>query len=314
MKAIGIVTDSHSSISQEEAENLGIFVLPMPFYIDGECFYEGVTLSKEEFFERQEAGAEIATSQPSPAEVMGIWEQALLEFEQILYMPLSSGLSGSYATAAAMAQDEKYAGRVIVVDHGRVATPLHQMVLDTLELIEVGRSAKEIKTILEEARNHMMIYIGVQTLEYLKRGGRITPAAAALGSVFHIKPVLRLDVGKLDSYKKCHGFIKARKTMLEAMRHDFETRFHDAYEMGALHLLAASSGTEEETKEWVKEVEDAFPGMHVMCDYLSLGISCHTGSGALGIGCAVKPEFVSRKRELEERQIIQPKAKGLKKQ
>lgn len=294
MKAIGIVTDSHSSISQEEAGKLGILVLPMPFYINGECYYEGVTLSREEFFERQAAGAEIATSQPSPGEVMEIWDRALLDFEQILYMPLSSGLSGSYATAAAMAQDEKYAGRVVVVDHGQVATPLHQMILDTLELVEAGYSAGKIKEILEEARNHMMIYIGVQTLEYLKRGGRITPAAAALGSVFNIKPVLKLDVGKLDSYKKCHGFAKARKTMLEAMRHDFETRFHDAYEKGELHLLAASSASKEETAEWVREMEDAFPGMHVMCDYLSLGISCHTGSGALGIGCAVKPEFACR--------------------
>jgi len=290
-KPIGIVTDSHSSISQEEAGRLGIFVLPMPFYIDGECTYEGVSLTREEFFKKQEAGADVSTSQPAPAEVMEIWDKALLEYEKVLYMPLSSGLSGSYATAAAMAMDEKYEGRVLVVDHGQIASPLHRLILDTLELIEKGYTAEEIKEIVEKAGERMMIYIGVQTLEYLKKGGRVTPAAAALGAVFNIKPVLKLETGKLDSFKKCHGFLKARKTMIDAMKHEIETRFKEAYEAGALNLLAASSATPEETEAWIHEIEEAFPGMDVFCDPLSLGICCHVGPGGLGIGCSVKPDF-----------------------
>lgn len=293
MKRTGIITDSHSSIGREEAERLGIRVLAMPFYIDGTCYYEGVTLSRETFFEKQRAGAEISTSQPSPAEVMALWDEALMEYETILYMPISSGLSGSFATAAALAQDEKYEGRVFVVDHGQVATPLHRMVLDALELVEKGYPASEIKEILEKAREQMLIYIGVQTLEYLKRGGRITPAAAALGAVFNIRPVLRLETGKLDAYKKCHGFLKARKTMIETMQQELKTRFQRAAEAGMLYLLAASSASAEETENWRREIETAFPGLPLMLDELSLGVSCHIGEGGLGIGLSVKPEFAA---------------------
>ena len=291
MKSIGIVTDSHSSISQEEGARLGIYVLPMPFYIDGVCSYEGVNLTRAEFFEKQAAGAEVSTSQPSPADVMEIWDRALEEYEKILYMPLSSGLSSSCATAAAMAQDEKYEGRVLVVDHGQVASPLHQLILDTLELIDKGFTAEEIKELLEKSGDKMMIYIGVQTLEFLKKGGRVTPAAAALGSVFNIKPVLKLQTGKLDSFKKCHGFVKARKTMIEAMKQEIETKFKEPYEAGAVHILAAGSASDEETESWLHEIREAFSGQQVMYDPLSLGICCHIGPGGLGIGCAVKPDY-----------------------
>jgi len=291
MRPIGIITDSHSSITQEEAKRLGIWVLPMPFYIDGECYLEGVNLTREEFFEKLESGSTIATSQPSPADVCDVWDWALKEFEKVLYMPLSSGLSGSCETAMALARDEQYEGRVLVVDHGQIATPLHQLILDTLELIEKGYSAETIKEILESGKDRMMIYIGVETLEYLKRGGRVTPAAAAIGSVLNIKPVLKLETGKLDSYKKCRGFAKAKRTMIDAMKNDIETRFADAMADGKLHLLAASSANEAETEAWVQEIEAAFPGMKVFCDPLSLGVSCHTGTGALGIGCAVVPDY-----------------------
>ncbi|MBE5972020.1 MAG: DegV family protein [Lachnoclostridium sp.] len=291
MRSIGIITDSHSSITQEEAKNLGIWVLPMPFYIDGECYLEGINLTREQFFEKLENGSVITTSQPSPADVCDVWDWALKEFEKVLYMPLSSGLSGSCETAMALARDEEYEGRVFVVDHGQIATPLHQLVLDTIELIEKGYSAEKIKEILEKSKDRMMIYIGVETLEYLKRGGRVTPAAAAIGGVLNIKPVLKLETGKLDSFKKCRGFGKVKKTMIEAMKHDIETRFADAMADGKLHLLAASSANEEETKAWVEEIEAAFPGMKVFCDPLSLGVSCHTGTGALGIGCAVVPDY-----------------------
>ncbi|MBR0307103.1 MAG: DegV family protein [Lachnospiraceae bacterium] len=291
MKSIGIITDSHSGITQEEAKQLGIWVLPMPFYIDGECYLEGINLTREEFFEKLEGGSAIATSQPSPADVCDVWDWALKEFEKVLYLPLSSGLSGSCETAMALARDEQYEGKILVVDHGQISTPLHQMVLDTLELIEKGFSAEQIKEILESGKDRMMIYIGVETLEYLKRGGRVTPAAAAIGSVLNIKPVLKLETGKLDSFKKCRGFSKVKKTMIEAMKQEMDTKFADALADGQLRLLAASSADKEETENWVKEIEDAFPGMKVFCDPLSLGVSCHTGAGALGIGCSVAPEY-----------------------
>ena len=291
MKSIGIITDSHSGITQEEAKQLGIWVLPMPFYIDGECYLEGINLTREEFFEKLEGGSAIATSQPSPADVCDVWDWALKEFEKVLYLPLSSGLSGSCETAMALARDEQYEGKILVVDHGQISTPLHQMVLDTLELIEKGYSAEQIKEILESGKDRMMIYIGVETLEYLKRGGRVTPAAAAIGSVLNIKPVLKLETGKLDSFKKCRGFSKVKKTMIEAMKQEMDTRFADALADGQLRILAASSADKEETENWVKEIEDAFPGMKVFCDPLSLGVSCHTGAGALGIGCSVAPEY-----------------------
>lgn len=290
MKPIGVVTDSHSGITQQEAKRLGVLVLPMPFYIDGQCCYEDISLTREEFFEKLDSGADISTSQPSPAEVLGLWDRALKEYEKIIYMPISSGLSGSCATAAALAQEKPYVGRVFVVDNGRVATLLHRAVLDCLELIEEGYSAEEIRKILEEARDQMVIYVGVDTLEHLKKGGRITAAAALLGTVLNIKPVLRFDVGILDSFKKCRGFVKVKKTMIEAMEHDMETRFREAKERGELYLLAATSASKEETRAWVEEIREAFPGMEVLCDPLSLGVSCHIGYGGLGIGCSVRPK------------------------
>lgn len=289
MESIGILTDSHSGISQEETERLGIRVLPMPFYVDGRCCYENVSLTRDEFFERMAAGAEISTSQPSPADVMKLWDAALAEYEKVLYIPISSGISGSYATAFALAEDAPYEGRVLVVDSGRVATPLHRMVLDALELRDEGYPAEKIREILEENRDKMTIFVGVQTLENLKKGGRISPAAAALGTILNIKPVLQFDVGTLDVYKKCRGFLKAKKSMLEAMKYEIENRFREWYEKGELFLMAASSASEEETKEWVREIQEEFPGMDVMCDYLTLGISCHIGQGGLGIACACRP-------------------------
>ena len=290
MRPIGIITDSHSSITQAQAKELGILVLPMPFEIGEDQFYEDVTLTREQFFQKLDLGARIATSQPSMADVMAIWDKALKDYEQVLYIPISSGLSGSCATAFAMAQAEPYAGRVLVVDNGRVSTPLHRSILDALELIEEGYKAEQIKAILEEARDKMVIYVGVQTLEHLKNGGRITPATAALGTILNIKPVLRFDVGTLDTFKKCRGFAKAKKTMLEAIRHDLDTRFKEWYDRGEIYLLAASSSSKDDTEQWVLEIQEAFPDLPVMCDDLSLGVSCHIGYGGLGIGLSCRPK------------------------
>ena len=290
MRPIGIITDSHSSITQAQAEELGILVLPMPFEIGDEQFFEDVTLTREQFFQKLDSGARISTSQPSLADVMAIWDKALERYEQALYIPISSGLSGSCATASAMAQEDPYAGRILVVDNGRVSTPLHRSILDALELIQEGYTAGQIKEILEEARDKMVIYVGVQTLEHLKNGGRITPATAALGTILNIKPVLKFDVGTLDTFKKCRGFTKAKKTMLEAIRHDLDTRFKAWYDRGEVYLLAASSSSKEDTDQWVREIREAFPDLDVMCDDLSLGVSCHIGYGGLGIGISCRPK------------------------
>ena len=290
MKPIGIVTDSHSSITPGAAKQLGIVVLPMPFYFGDECFYENTTLTRDAFFERLSEGETVSTSQLSPMAVTDAWDEALKEYEKILYLPLSSGLSGACGVAMAMAQDEPYEGRVLVVDNGRVSTPLHSSILDALELIEAGYTAEEIKKALEDSRDRMVVYIGVDTLEYLKKGGRITPAAAMLGGVLNIKPILRVTVEKLDAFKKCRGFVKARKQMIESIREDLETTFKEEHERGEVRLLAATSAGEEETAQWVKEIEAAFPGMEVLCDNLSLGVCCHTGPGALGIGLSCKPK------------------------
>ena len=294
MKKIGIVTDSHSSISQGEAKRLEIKVLPMPFYVEEECYYENVTLSREDFFEKLKCGVTVTTSQPSPAEVMKIWDEALKEFDQILYIPISSGLSGSCQTANMLASEESYEGKVFVVDNGRVSTLMHRSVLDALEMIEEGYSAAEIKQMLEESRANMVIYIGVETLENLKRGGRIKPSVAAIGTLLNIKPILKFDVGTLDSFKKCRGFAKARQGMIEAIKNDLEVTFKEYADKNEVYLVAASSAPDEITKDWIAQIEEAFPDMEVLCDDLSLGVSCHIGYGGLGIGLSCRPRRIKK--------------------
>ena len=288
-KTIGIATDSHSSIAPDVARDLGVRVLPMPFTIDGTCYYEDVTLSREDFFAHQAAGKEIGTSQPAPADVLALWEEMLTEYESILYLPISSGLSGACQTALLLSEDEPYAGRVFVVDNGRVATPLHRSILDALELIDKGLSAGEIKAALEAAKEDMVIYIAVVTLEYLKKGGRVSPTVAAVGTLLNIKPILHVTTGKLEAFKKARGMVKARETMLEAIRSDLAIRFQDAHARDEVSLMAAGSGTPEQTAAWIAQIEAAFPGMPVLYDDLSLGVSCHTGQGALGVGLSCKP-------------------------
>ena len=220
---------------------------------------------------------------------MEAWREALSECETVLYMPISSGLSGSCNTARMLATEEEFEGKVFVVDNGRVATPMHRSILDALELIEEGYSAQEVQLMLETAGDKMSIYIAVETLEHLKKGGRITPATAAIGTVLNIKPILKLNTGVLETYKNSRGMKKARQEMLAAMKHDFEVTFKDYADKGDVYLMAASSADEATTQEWIEEIKAYFPGMEVLCDDLSLGICCHTGEGALGIGCSCRP-------------------------
>lgn len=290
MKTVGIMTDSHSGIRPEEAERLGIFVLPMPFYMNDECYYENINLTQAEFFEKMKGKVSVNTSQPSPEAVMQMWDDALKQYDELVYIPISSALSGSCSTAAMLAQEDEYEGRVFVVDNGRVATPLHRSILDAVELVKEGLGAQEIKRILEKYREKTVVYIAVETLEYLKKGGRISSTSAMIGGLLNIKPILKFDVGVLDVFQKCRGFVKAKHTMIDAMKHDLETVFAKEYAAGEVYLLAATSATEEVTKSWIEEIKAAFPGIDVMCDDLSLGVSCHIGPGGLGIGCSCRPK------------------------
>ena len=289
MKKTGILTDSHSGITQEEAKKLGIYVLPMPFYINDQCHYEGKDISREEFIELLKNDENVSTSQPSPEAVMNLWDEILKEYEELVYIPISSGLSGSCSTAMAMVQNDDYEGKVFVVDNGRVSTPMKQSVLDAIELLNEGCSAKEIKNRLEDAKGKMGIFVAVDDLKYLKKGGRISSSVALVGGMLKVKPILKFDIGTLDSFKNCRGLIKAKTVMIEEVKRIVTTDYAEDFEKGNVHILAASSADEEETKKWVNEIQEAFPGIKVLWDYLPMGITCHIGPGGLGIGYSVRP-------------------------
>lgn len=292
---VQIITDSHSGMTRQQAEELGVLRLSMPFTLDGVDYLEDEAPDRETFFEMLSAGAKMSTSQSSPGEIMALWDQALETHDQVVFMPLTSGLSGACATAKILAEEPEYEGRVFVVDNGRIATPLYRSVLDALEMAERGFSGEEICRALEDSRAEMSIYVAASTLEYLKRGGRISATTAAVGTLLGIRPVLHLDVGLLTSFKNPRGLAAAKKTMIEAMRNDLETRFKDWYDKGEVHLLAASNGSPEVVEKWIDEIRAAFPGMEVLYAPLSLGISCHTGPNALGIGCSCVPAALRKK-------------------
>lgn len=231
----------------------------------------------------------VSTSQPSPEAVMNLWDEILKEYEELVYIPISSGLSGSCSTATAMAQDDDYEGKVFVVDNGRVSTPMKQSVLDAIELLNEGCSAKEIKNRLEDAKGKMGIFVAVDDLKYLKKGGRISSSVALVGGMLKVKPILKFDIGTLDSFKNCRGLIKAKTVMIEEVKRIVTTDYAEDFEKGNVHILAASSADEEETKKWVNEIQEAFPGIKVLWDYLPMGITCHIGPGGLGIGYSVRP-------------------------
>jgi DegV family protein with EDD domain len=286
MGKIAIVTDSNSSMTQEEGRTLGVYVLPMPFYINEKLYLEGVTLSQEEFYERLKQDEPISTSQPNPGEVCALWENLLEEYDEVVHIPMSSGLSASCETAMALARD--YDGRVQVVDNQRISVTQRQSVLDALSLRDMGKNAAQIKEILEAEKLESSIYITLETLKYLKKGGRITPAAAAIGTVLNLKPVLQIQGGKLDAYAKVRGKKQAKKAMLKAMQEDMDTRFAEYVKQGQMVMQIAYSGNPDEAKEWEQEVRAAFPDFEVYMAPLSLSVACHIGYGALAVACTKK--------------------------
>lgn len=287
MAKVAIVTDSNSGITQAKAKEMGIYVLPMPFYINGELFFEDISLTQEEFYQRLAEDADISTSQPAPGDVLELWNRLLKDYEQVVHIPMSSGLSGTCETAMMLA--EEYDGRVQVVNNQRISVTQYQSVKDAMEMAAVGMDAATIKNRLEETRFDASIYITVETLKYLKKGGRVTPAGAALGTVLNVKPVLTIQGGKLDAYSKVRGMKSARKTMVEAIKQDLETRFHDLYHSGQMRLEIAYSGADDLlAQDWKKQLSEAFPGHTFEMAPLSLSVSCHIGPGALAVACSRK--------------------------
>ena len=285
MEKIAIVTDSNSGITQEKAKKLGIRVLPMPFYIDGELFYEDITLTQEEFYQRLAEDADISTSQPSPAEVTGLWDEVLQDNDKIIYIPMSSGLSSSCETAMGLARD--YEGKVYVVDNQRISITQQQSVWDAIEMRDKGMSAEEIVDVLMREKLEASIYITVDTLKYLKKGGRVTAAAAAIGTVLNLKPVLTIQGEKLDAFAKVRGIKAAKKTMLDAMERDIKERFAGK----EVHLEGAYTCSDETAQEWKQEIAERLPGYDIVMDRLSLSVSCHIGPGAIAIACSKKIEL-----------------------
>lgn len=262
---------------------MGITVLPMPFFINEELFFEDITLTQEEFYKKLAEDAEISTSQPAPGDVMDLWDGLLKEYDEIVHIPMSSGLSSSCETAMSLAAD--YDGKVQVVNNQRISVTQKQSVIDAMNLRDAGKSAAEIKAVLEAEKFESTIYITVDTLKYLKKGGRVTPTAAALGTVLNLKPVLQIQGEKLDAFAKVRGWKAAKKTMLKAIEDDLNKRFAGRTP-DELILGMAYTGNEAEAEEWKQEIHEKFPQFEIMAAPLSLSVSCHIGPGALAVTCS----------------------------
>lgn len=282
---IAVVTDSNSGITQKQAKEYGLNVLPMPFFIDGETYFEDIDLTQEQFYQKLEGKAEISTSMPAVGTVTELWDQLLKEYEGIVHIPMSSGLSSSCETAMMLSQE--YNGKVQVVNNQRISVTQKQSVLDALKLAEEGKNAEEIKKYLEEVKYDSSIYIMVDTLYYLKKGGRITPAAAALGTLLKLKPVLQIQGEKLDAYAKARTVKQARSIMIDAIKSDFAKRFGD--ETGSnMHIFVAYTKDKETALDFKAQLLEAFPGQDIDVDPLSLSVACHIGPGSLAVACSKK--------------------------
>lgn len=280
---IAIMTDENSGIPMEEAQARGIFMMKMPFFVNGELRFHGKDMTFEQFYQYLDEGAEVSTSQPSPGDVIDMWNKILADgYDEIVYIPMSSGLSESCNSAKVFA--EEFDGKVHVVDNHRISITMEQSVYDAVIYAEQGMSAKEIKERLEKEAYDASIYIAVDTLSYLKKGGRVTAAAAAIGTVLNLKPVLTIQGEKLDAYAKERGMKKARHVMIDAMKKDLEKRFAKLDESGEYKISISYSHVDDETlQSWIDEVKEAFPGRSIGARPLSLSIACHIGPGALAV-------------------------------
>ena len=287
MIKVAIATDSNSGITQLQAKELGISVMPMPFYIDDELYFEDITLTQEQFYEKLKSDCTITTSQPAPGDVTDLWDKLLKEYDEVVYIPMSSGLSTSCDTATVLSED--YEGKVQVVNNQRISVTQQQSVLDAKKMANRGVAAKDIKAILEEDALDASIYIMVDTLKYLKKGGRVTPAAAMIGTVLNIKPVLTIQGEKLDAFEKARGVKQAKKAMIKAMKKDMDKRFAKERAAGIMGLHIAYTANDKEVIDgWIVEVKEAFPDFEVDAHPLSLSVACHIGPGALAIACEKK--------------------------
>ena len=285
MSRVAIMTDSNSGITQAEAKEMGITVIPMPFYIDEKMFYEDIDLTQEQFYEKLKSDCEIKTSMPLVGNVTDTWDELLKEYDEIVYIPMSSGLSSSCATAIMLSED--YDGKVQVIDNQRISVTQRQSVLDAMELAADGKSAAEIKQILMDAKFDSSIYIMLDTLYYLKKGGRITPAAAALGTLLKLKPVLQIQGEKLDAFAKARTSKQGKNIMIETMKKDFAEQFHDP-DGRNMHLEIAYTYDRDAAEAFKAEVQEAFPDNEIVMNPLSLSVSCHIGPGALALACSKK--------------------------
>ncbi|MBO5093943.1 MAG: DegV family protein [Lachnospiraceae bacterium] len=285
MSNIAIVTDSNSGITQKEAGEMGVYVLAMPFMIEDTIYYEEKNLTQDEFYKKMAEGAAVTTSQPTPDDVCGFWDKLLAKYDEIVYIPMSSGLSGSCQTAQLLAQD--YDGRVMVVDNQRISVTQRRSVQDAYFLArEKGMNAAQIKEFLEQDKFHSSIYIMLDTLTYLKRGGRITPAAAAIGNILRLKPVLQIQGEKLDAFAKARTASQGKSMMIGAMKNDIANRFGGSADNVWLYVV--HSHNEEGAEAFLSEVQKEFPDHPVELQRLSLSIGCHIGPGALALACSQK--------------------------
>ncbi|HJC75865.1 MAG TPA: DegV family protein [Candidatus Mediterraneibacter faecavium] len=285
MLRTAIMADSNCGIMPAEEADYGIHILPMPIIIDGKTYFEGIDITMEGFYQKQTSGSVITTSQPSPGDVTDMWDRLLKTYDEIVFIPMSSGLSNTCQTALLLADDEPYKDRVFVVDNHRISVTQALAVLDAKTLADEGKTAREIKDILEKEAMDATIYIAVDTLEYLKKGGRITSAAAALGTILKIKPVLTIQGGKLDSFAKARGMRSAFRVMLDALASDISSRLSHLREQRQLKIGLANTMMEEEKLEQFKnELQSAFPDLELVYFPLTMSIGTHVGPGGLGIG------------------------------
>ena len=287
MRSIAIVTDSNCGMSPAQARELGVHMLPMPFFIDDKEYLEDIDMNQAEFFRylEQNPGCRVSTSQPTPESVTDLWDKLLKDYDEIVHIPMSSGLSASCATAISLSDD--YDGKVQIADNHRISVTQRESVMHAKKLADAGKSAKEIKEVLEAEAYNSSIYIAVDTLEFLKKGGRVTAAGAALGSVLNIKPILTIQGGKLDAFAKTRGMKKCKQKMVEALKNDRETRFKDADDKHLLIGAAGSNLTEEEAEEWKQMLVEAFPDSYVYYNPLSFSVGCHIGPKGYGMGISV---------------------------